>query len=111
MTTLVPVSSGRDALQDRVPVAVPELPVEVVHFTLVTPTLSVERPLSVIAGDVVDTMLNPGERICSVGAVVSPPAGGVTGGWTGGAGGWTGGVGGGVGVVGGGVVVDGAAAP
>ena len=84
VTTLVPVRSGTDALQDRVPVAVPAPPVEVVHFTLVTPTLSAANPLSVIAGDVVDAMLNPGDRICSVGAVVSPPAGGVAGGVTGG---------------------------
>ena len=109
MTTLVPVSSGTDALQDTVPVAVPAPPVEVVHFTLATPTLSALSPLSVIVGEVVDTMLNPGERICSVGGVVSWPLGGL-GGFTGGCTGVDGG-GVGVGVLGGGAGVEVDAAP
>ena len=45
VTVLVPTSSGTVADHADVPEAVPELPVEVVHLTAETPTLSEAVPL------------------------------------------------------------------
>jgi hypothetical protein len=71
--------------QDAVPAATPASPVELVHLTAVTATLSLAAPLTAMAEAVVQMMVNPGARICSHGAVVSREVGGA-------------GVGGGVGV-------------
>ena len=95
---------------DTVPAATPASPVEVVHLTEVTPTLSLAIPLTVIDEALVETIVNPGDRICSEGAVVSPPGGGGAGvgvgvGAGGGAGVGTGAGGGGVVGVGAGVGV------
>ena len=48
VTTLVPVSRGTTADQLVVPAAVPESPFEVDQVTLLTPTLSLAEPLSVM---------------------------------------------------------------
>ena len=77
--TLSPTSSGTVADQPAVPAASPALPVEVVHFTAVTPTLSPATPLTVIAAEEVEMMLKPGDRMVSDGGVLSEPAGGCTG--------------------------------
>ena len=105
VTTLLPTRSGTLADQLRVPEAVPEYPVELLHFTAATPTLSLAVPLTAMEAEDVATMVDPGETILSDGGVVSAPAagctggaaaGGCTGGATGGTtGGWTGGVAGG----------------
>jgi hypothetical protein len=47
-TLLVPMYNGTSAVQFVVPVAVPDLPVEVVHVTLATPMLSLAVPASLI---------------------------------------------------------------
>ena len=73
MIVLSPTSKGTTADQDAVPVAVPALPVEEVQATDVTPALSAAFPLSVIEAAEVETMVPPGERMLSVGGVVSPP--------------------------------------
>ena len=46
VTTLSPTSTGIAADQEVVPVAVPAPPVEAVHFTEATPTLSAAVPLT-----------------------------------------------------------------
>src|ERR1035441_1869457 len=109
---LLPTSSGTVADHLVVPEAVPEYPVELVHFTAATPTLSLAVPLIAMEAEEVDTIVNPGATILSDGGVVSPLVGGVAaGGCTGGC---TGGVaaggaaGGSAGVVGGGAAGDGA---
>ena len=81
--------------QDAVPAATPEPPVELVHFTAATATLSFAVPLIAIDEADVEVMLNPGVLICSEGGVVSPGAG--EGGGAG-VGAGTGGVGVGLGV-------------
>jgi len=58
-----------------VPEAVPEYPVEVVHFTAATLTLSLAVPLTAMEVEDVATIVNPGERILSDGGVVSPVGG------------------------------------
>src|ERR1017187_3640738 len=78
--------------QDVVPAATPASPVELVHFTAVTATLSVAVPLIAMAEAEVEVMVTPGDWIVSEGGAVSPVVGG-------------GGVGGGVWVGGGGVGV------
>ena len=45
---LVPMNNGTSAVQFVVPVAVPDLPVEVVHVTLTTPMLSLAVPASLM---------------------------------------------------------------
>ena len=113
MTALLPTSSGTLADHLLVPEAVPEYPVELVHFTTATPTLSLAVPLTAMEAEDVATIVNPGETILSDGGVVSPLVGvgvgvgaGATGVGTGagttgvgttgvGAGGWTGVVAGG----------------
>ena len=112
VTTLLPTRSGTLADQLRVPEAVPEYPVELLHFTAATPTLSLAVPLTAMEAEDVATIVNPGERILSDGGVLSALVGGCTGGATGGTtggttggctggttggitGGWTGGVAGG----------------
>ena len=104
MTTLVPTSRGIFADQETVPAAVPASPVELVHLTAVTATLSLAVPLMAIVDAVVDTMVNPGDWISSAGGVVSPGAGAGVGAGLGV------GVGVGVGVGGAGVGVGGAGA-
>jgi hypothetical protein len=93
---LVPTSRGTLADQDVVPAATPAPPVEVVHFTAVTATLSLAVPLMAMTDALVETMVNPGDLICSAGGVVSPFAGGAGAGVGVGAGAGVG-VGGGVG--------------
>ena len=72
MITLLPTSSGTLADHLLVPEAVPEYPVELVHFTAATPTLSLAVPLTAMEAEDVATIVNPGERILSDGGVVSP---------------------------------------
>src|ERR1017187_37058 len=100
VTTLVPTSNGACTDQLAAPDASPEEPVEVDHFTAVTPTLSLAVPLREIAGDDVETIVEPGETMRSAGGVVSAPLGGFGGAGAGGAdggAGWAGGLGWGVG--------------
>ena len=85
----MPTSSGTLADHLLVPEAVPEYPVELLHFTAATPTLSLAVPLNASEAEDVATIVNPGEVILSDGGVVSLLVGGCTGGCTGG---WTGGV-------------------
>jgi hypothetical protein len=73
VTTFVPTSSGIDADQLVVPLAVPDCPVFVDHLTDVTPTLSLAVPLNAIDVAAVETDVAPGDPIVSVGAVVSVP--------------------------------------
>ena len=81
---LLPTSSGMAAaVQPVVPVAVPEAPPDVDHFTETTPTLSAAVPLHVMTAADVATMVNAGDVIFSEGGTVSgvpgagvPPAGG-----------------------------------
>jgi hypothetical protein len=81
VTTFVPDSNGTFADHAVVPVAVPDAPVDTVHFTLATPVLSVAVPLIAMLAAVVDTIVNPGETICRLGGVVSGvEVGGCTGG-------------------------------
>src|SRR5271157_5465156 len=89
VTTLLPTRS--DTLADHfvVPEAVPESPVELVHFTVATATLSLAVPLIAMEAEEVATMVNAGETILSDGGVVSALAAGFTGGAT--TGGCTGG--------------------
>ena len=61
--------------QDAVPAATPDPPVELIHFTAATATLSLAVPLIAIDEADVEVMLNPGVLICSEGGVVSPGAG------------------------------------
>ena len=68
----MPTSSGTLADHLLVPEAVPEYPVELVHFTAATLTLSLAVPLTAMAAEDVATIVNPGERILSDGGVVSP---------------------------------------
>jgi hypothetical protein len=75
VTTLVPTSKGIVADHCVVPEATPDAPVEVVHFTAVTPTLSVAVPLKTIVPEYAEAMLDPGERIANDGGVVSGVAG------------------------------------
>ena len=89
VTTLLPTRSGTLADHLLVPAAVPEYPVEVVHFTAATPTLSLAVPLNAMEAEDVATIVNPGETILSDGGVVSALVGGCTGGCT--TGGCTGG--------------------
>ena len=76
MIALLPTSSGTLADHLLVPEAVPEYPVELVHFTAATPTLSLAVPLTAMEAEDVATIVNPGERILSDGGVVSPLRGG-----------------------------------
>jgi hypothetical protein len=71
-------------VQFSVPVAVPELPVELDQVTAATPTLSCAVPLTVNELDEVEGLLVDGETMASDGGVVSGPVGGGgTGGWLG----------------------------
>jgi hypothetical protein len=73
VTTFDPTSSGIDADQLVVPLAVPEPPVFVDHVTLVTPTLSLAVPLNAMVEADVDTLVAPGDPIVNAGGVVSVP--------------------------------------
>ena len=80
VTTLLPTSSGTVADHLLVPEAVPEYPVELIHFTAATPTLSLAVPLNAMEAEDVATIVSPGDMILSDGGVVSPLGGGCTGG-------------------------------
>jgi hypothetical protein len=71
----VPTNSVMEADHCVVPDAVPAPPVDVVHVTEVTPTLSIAVPLKVMADEATETMVEPGERIVSDGGVLSDPEG------------------------------------
>ena len=71
---LVPTSSGTSAVQLVVPVAVPDLPVEVVHVTLTTPMLSLAVPVSLMLAAEVSTLVAAGLVILMSGATVSVTA-------------------------------------
>jgi hypothetical protein len=73
VTTFEPTSSGIDADQLDVPLAVPDCPMLVAHVTEVTPTLSLAVPLNAIEADEVETAVPPGDAIVNVGGVVSVP--------------------------------------
>ena len=73
---MVPTRRGTLADQAVVPAAIPDDPVELVHLTEVTATLSLALPAMAMDEAVVELMVNPGESIDSVGATVSV-AGGV----------------------------------
>ena len=97
MTTLSPTSRGTTADQAVVPLAVPELPVDVDHRTAVTPTLSEALPAMEMLGDKAEAILEPGVVMDrDVGVVSLPPERGVGGGAGGAAGVWLGGAGTGV---------------
>lgn len=83
MTTVLPTNSGTLADQAVVPEAIPESPFEVLHFTAVTPTLSLAVPAIRMDAEVVEVIVAPGVVILSDGGVVST-AGGLAGGCTGG---------------------------
>ena len=61
--------------QDAVPTATPDPPVELVHFTAATATLSLAVPLIAIDEADVEVMVKPGALICSEGGVLSTGAG------------------------------------
>jgi hypothetical protein len=71
VTVLFPTNKGITADHDVVPVAVPELPVDVVHCTEVTPSPAV--PLKEIFAAEVDTIVEAGEVIEIVGGAVVDP--------------------------------------
>ena len=62
-----------EAVQVRAPVAVPEAPAAVDQVTDVTPALSEASPWNVMVLAVVDTIVEAGFVICSVGGVVFEP--------------------------------------
>ena len=84
---LVPTSRGTLADQAVVPDAMPEDPVELLHLTELTATLSLALPAMASDETVVELMVNPGESIDSVGATVSVAGVGVGFGVVGGVGG------------------------
>ena len=100
VTTLLPTSRGTVADHCVVPVAVPEPPVEVLHATAVTPTLSLAVPLTAMEAEEVATIVNPGETILSDGGVVFPLVGVGAGAGTGAGAGVGTGVGAGIGTTG-----------
>jgi hypothetical protein len=68
----VPTSRGIGGVfQVVVPVAVPEPPVELVHVTEVTPTLSDAVPEKTMVAEDATTLVLAGERMARVGGVVS----------------------------------------
>jgi hypothetical protein len=79
MTTLSPVSRGTCADQLVVPQAVPEPPVDVVHCTAATPTLSDAVPVTVSHAADVLTIVEPGEVIRREGGAASVLVAGVVG--------------------------------
>ena len=71
-----PTSSGiGDVVQFVVPPALPEPPVELVHVTDATPTLSEAVPENTMLVDELYTFVLAGEMIVRVGGVVSLPGG------------------------------------
>src|ERR1035437_3576544 len=58
--------------QVEVPTAFPELPVEVDHLMAVTPILSEAEPLKEMLEEVVETMVDAGDRMAREGGRVSP---------------------------------------
>jgi hypothetical protein len=79
---LLPVKSGTLTDQIAVPDARPPSPNESVHFTAVTPALSLAVPLMVMLAAEVETIVDPGDVMLTDGGVLSAP--GVAGGCTGG---------------------------
>lgn len=71
---LFPTRRGMGMAQKVVPSALPEVPVELVQVTAVTPLLSDAVPLSVMVSPVVETMVAAGEAIRMEGGVVSERA-------------------------------------
>ena len=84
--TFVPTKSGALKDQDVVPLAWPVSPKPSDHFTAVTPTLSLALPEMAMLAAEVEPIVNPGERICRLGGVVSLPVGAGAGGAGAGAG-------------------------
>jgi hypothetical protein len=80
--TLLPVRSGTLTDQIAVPDTAPPSPNELVHFTAVTPELSLALPLMATLAEDVENMVDPGDVMVRDGGVVSAPE--VTGGCTGG---------------------------
>jgi hypothetical protein len=76
VTAFAPTSSGIDADQLVVPLAVPEDPVFVAQVTAVTPTLPLAVPLKTSVAASVEIVVEEGETIVSVGAAA--PAGGLS---------------------------------
>lgn len=70
---LEPTSSGTVALHCVVPLAVPDCPVLVDQVIDVTPTLSLAVPPTAMVAAEVDTEVDAGVVMVSVGAVVSGP--------------------------------------
>jgi len=66
---LSPTSSGTVALQLAVPAALPEPPVELLHATYATPTLSTAVPLTRIELVYAAMVVAPGETMVSDGGV------------------------------------------
>ena len=73
---MLPTYSGTSADQDVEPDAVPPFPLEVVHFTEATPTLSLALPATRMDAAEVETIVTPGDVIDRLGAVVSLTGGG-----------------------------------
>src|SRR5258708_39233314 len=68
----VPTSSGIfGSCQEAVPLATPPSPKVLDQRTAATPTLSDAVPLRLILAAEVESSVDPGERICTVGATVS----------------------------------------
>ena len=70
---LLPVSSGTLTDQVAVPDAAPPSPNELVHFTAVTPTLSLAVPPMAMLAEEVENIVDPGDVMVSDGGVVSAP--------------------------------------
>jgi hypothetical protein len=68
---LLPIASGTSALHQRVPVAVPDFPVEVVHFTATTAVLSELVPVIRIEAELAERMVVVGYVIRRAGAMGS----------------------------------------
>ena len=68
---LLPTSKGMLADHAVFPEAVPDPPVDVVHCTEATPTLSLALPLTAIVAAAVDTIEELGDTIVRTGAIVS----------------------------------------
>jgi hypothetical protein len=63
VTVVFPISKGTTADQFAVPDATPEPPLDVLHFTDATPTLSAAVPVTVRVDPYAETMVDPGDTI------------------------------------------------
>ena len=86
VTVVFPTISGTVADQLVVPAAIPELPKLVAQVTWLTATLSLAVPVMTTDAAVVESVLAEGDRMVSVGGVVSglpvfPPLGAVAADW------------------------------